>query len=227
MSWWSSVLIPWNWSYFTSRTSFPLKTSWCIYSSHISSGCEYSIWTSRNWAIKLQISCKDVRWVSVHHHVSGWLEWCQTLYSPWFWRLPGERGAFASNRMEISLWCEEQFLPSCYTTVPVKKRTFREIMAMSKDGVPSSPTKMMWSPIKTEQKLSNSSSSSSASQAFSPLFKKNETVWCVICNSSSMKLTMKTNFLLFFVHQIKTNTVFNNCLLFLALLQYQNFHSSM
>jgi hypothetical protein len=65
---------------------------------------------------------------------------------------------------------KSSFLPSCYTTVPVKKRTLRELMAMSKDVVPSSPTKMMWSPVKVEQQKSSSTSSSSS---FSPLFKKN------------------------------------------------------
>jgi hypothetical protein len=65
------------------------------------------------------------------------------------------------------------FLPSSYTTVPVKKRTFRELMAMSKgSSAPNSPTKMM-SPIKVEPKSSSSSSSSSSTGAFSPLFKKN------------------------------------------------------
>ncbi len=65
---------------------------------------------------------------------------------------------------------KSSFLPASFTSVPVKKRTFRDLMAMSKDTSPRSPTKMM-SPIKVEQK--SSSTSSSSTQAFSPLFKKN------------------------------------------------------
>jgi hypothetical protein len=62
---------------------------------------------------------------------------------------------------------KSSFLPTSYTTVPTKKRTLREIMAMSKDLAPCSPTKML-SPIKLEPKSTSTSSSS-----FSPLFKKN------------------------------------------------------
>ncbi len=71
-----------------------------------------------------------------------------------------------------SLWeSKSSFLPSSFTTVFVKKRTFRELMAMPKDA-PNSPSKLL-SPIKTEPKSSSSSfSSNSSSQAFSPLFKK-------------------------------------------------------
>ncbi len=66
---------------------------------------------------------------------------------------------------------KSSLLPQNFTTVPVKKRTFRELMAMPKDA-PNSPSKLL-SPIKVEPKSSSSSSSSSSSQAFSPLFKKN------------------------------------------------------